>query len=102
MNPTLIGSASATSNMRWICQGPGVTVVAFVPSEAPVPPPMCVVIPLSSATSACSGLIKCTCVSMPPAVTILPSAAMISVVAPIIMSTLSIISGLPALPIPII
>ena len=88
--------------MRCMYQGPGVTVVAFEPSEAPVPPPINVVVPLSKATSDCSGLIKWTCVSMAPAVMILPSAAITSVVAPITISTLSIMSGLPALPIFII
>jgi hypothetical protein len=42
---------------------------------------------------------KCTWLSMPPAVTIMPSAAMISVPGPMTMSTPGCTSGLPALPI---
>ena len=81
---------------------PGVHVVAFVPVAGPVPPPMNVVTPLASASSACCGQMKWMCVSMPPAVTISPSPAIASVVTPTIMPgvTPAITSGLPALPMP--
>ena len=36
-----------------MCQGPGVQVVAEVPAAGPVPPPISVVTPLYSASSAC-------------------------------------------------
>ena len=35
--------------MRWMCHGPGVQVVALVPVAGPVPPPIMVVTPESSA-----------------------------------------------------
>ena len=43
--PTLTGSPSAACSMRARCQGPGVQVVASVPSAGPVPPPSMVVMP---------------------------------------------------------
>ena len=79
--------------------GPGVHVVANVPVAGPVPPPIIVVTPLINASSICCGQMKWMCVSMPPAVTIMPSAAMISVPGPMTMSTPGCTSGLPALPI---
>ena len=82
-----------------MCQAPGVTVVALVPSAGPVPPPIMVVTPLVRAVGTWSGEMKWMWVSMPPAVRILRSPAMISVLAPITMSTPSVICGLPALPI---
>ena len=69
--------------MRAIYHGPGVQVVAFVPAAGPVPPPIMVVTPDTSASSACCGQIQWMWVSIPPAVTILPSAAITSVAAPI-------------------
>ena len=81
-----------------MCQGPGVQVVAKVPVAGPVPPPIIVVTPDISASSICCGQMKWMCESMPPAVTIMPSPAMISVLAPITMSTAGWMSGLPALP----
>ena len=60
-------------------QGPGVQVVAHVPVAEPVPPPISVVTPEAIATSICCGQMKWMWVSMPPAVTIFPSPAMISV-----------------------
>ncbi len=48
--PQLTGSPSAASSMRAIYQGPGVLVVAFVPSAGPVPPPIIVVTPFESAS----------------------------------------------------
>ena len=57
-----------------------------------------VVRPEESAVSIWSGLMKCTWVSMPPAVRILPSPEMTSVATPITMSTPSMVCGLPALP----
>ncbi|KAF1054101.1 MAG: hypothetical protein GAK34_00826 [Delftia tsuruhatensis] len=85
-----------------MCQGPGVTVVAKVPVAGPVPPPIMVVTPLVSASSICCGQMKWMCVSMPPAVTIMPSPAMISVPGPMTMVTPGCMSGLPALPMPAI
>ncbi len=66
-----------------MCHGPGVHVVANVPVAGPVPPPIIVVTPEMSASSICCGQMKWMCESMPPAVTIRPSPAMISVAAPI-------------------
>jgi hypothetical protein len=59
--------------------GPGVQVVAKVPVAGPVPPPSMVVTPDISASSICCGQMKWMWLSMPPAVTIMPSPAMISV-----------------------
>ena len=80
--------------------GPGVQVVAHVPVAEPVPPPISVVMPEAMATSICCGQMKWMWVSMPPAVQILPSPAMISVPGPITSrgSTPDWVSGLPALP----
>ena len=79
---------------------PGVTVVALVPSAGPVPPPMSVVMPAASATGICCGAIRCTWLSMPPAVRISPLPASTSVDGPMTSSgvTPSMVSGLPALP----
>jgi hypothetical protein len=82
-----------------MCQAPGVQVVAAVPVAGPVPPPIIVVTPDISASSICCGQMKWMWLSMPPAVTILPSPAMISVPAPIGIVTLGWMSGFPALPI---
>ncbi len=82
-----------------MCHGPGVQVVANVPCAGPVPPPIIVVTPDISASSICCGQMKWIWVSMPPAVTIMPSPAMISVPAPMGMVTAGWMSGLPALPI---
>ena len=57
-----------------MCHGPGVHVVANVPVAGPVPPPIIVVTPDISASSICCGQMKWMCVSMPPAVTIMPFA----------------------------
>ena len=97
--PKFIGKASAACSMRSKFQAPGVQVVANVPVAGPVPPPIMVVTPLVSASSICCGAMKWICVSIPPAVTILPSQLMISVPGPITMSTPGCVSGLPALPI---
>ncbi len=97
--PRFIGNASAAFSIAWMCHGPGVQVVAKVPVAGPVPPPSMVVTPLASASSICCGQMKWMCVSMPPAVTIIPSPAMISVPGPMTMSTPGCTSGLPALPI---
>src|SRR5271170_1841744 len=79
---------------------PGEAVVALVPSAGPVPPPISVVIPAASATGICCGAIRCTWVSMPPAVRIMPLPERISVDGPMTSSgvTPSMVSGLPALP----
>ena len=77
------------------------TVVANVPVAGPVPPPSIVVIPLYSASSICCGQMKWMCESMPPAVTIMPSPAMISVPGPMTIVTAGWMSGLPALPMPL-
>jgi hypothetical protein len=84
--------------MRSMCQGPGVQVVAKVPVAGPVPPPSMVVTPEASASSICCGQMKWMWLSMPPAVTMWPSQLMISVPAPMTMSTPGCVSGLPALP----
>ena len=88
--------------MRAMCQGPGVQVVANVPVAGPVPPPSIEVTPDISASSICCGQMKWICESKPPAVSILPSPAMISVPGPMMMFTCGWISGLPALPIALI
>jgi hypothetical protein len=77
--PRFIGKASAACSMRAMFQGPGVQVVAKVPVAGPVPPPSMVVMPDISASSICCGQMKWMWLSMPPAVTIMPSPAMISV-----------------------
>jgi len=94
-----MGNASAAESIERICQGPGVQVVAQVPVAGPVPPPSMVVTPDISASSICCGQIQWMCVSMPPAVTIMPSPAIASVPAPMGIVTPGWISGLPALPI---
>ena len=91
---------SAACSMLYRCHGPGVQVVAKVPVAGPVPPPIMVVTPDISASSICCGQMKWMCVSMPPAVTIMPSPAMISVPGPMTMVTPGWMSGLPALPMP--
>ena len=98
--PTLIGSPSNAWSIRMMFHAPGVQVVAQVPVAEPVPPPISVVTPLARATSICCGQMKWMWVSMPPAVTILPSPAMISVPGPITIrgSTPLCVSGLPDLP----
>ena len=98
MKPRFIGNASAAFSIEWMCHGPGVHVVAKVPVAGPVPPPSIVVTPLASASSICCGQMKWMCESMPPAVRIMPSPAMISVPGPMTMSTPGCTSGLPALP----
>ncbi len=82
-----------------MCQGPGVQVVAKVPVAGPVPPPSMVVMPELSASAICCGQMKWMWLSMPPAVRMRPSPAMISVPGPIGMATFGWIAGLPALPI---
>ena len=103
-NPRFIGYSSAAFSIIRRFHGPGVQVVAFVPSAGPVPPPIIVVTPLYSAQSICCGLIKWIWVSIPPAVTIIPSPASASVDAPTVIPgvTPSMISGFPAFPIPAI
>ena len=83
--------------MRWMYDGPGVTVVASVPTDGPVPPPTRVVVPLLSA----SDLLRADewmWVSMAPGVRILPSPAITSVAGPMTISTCGWMSGLPARP----
>jgi hypothetical protein len=58
-----------------------------------------VVMPEASASSICCGQMKWMCGSMPPAVRMRPSPAMISVPGPMMMVTPGCVSGLPALPI---
>ena len=98
--PRLTGNSSALSSMRPMFQEPGVQVVAFVPVAGPVPPPSKVVIPEDKASRISCGQMKCTWLSTPPAVTILPSPAMTSVPGPIVMpgETPDMRSGLPAFP----
>ena len=83
-----------------IARGLGVQVVARVPSDGPVPPPMIVVMPAATAWSTICGQMKWTWPSIPPAVRIRPSPATMSVVGPISSagSMPSAMSGLPALP----
>ena len=100
--PRFIGNASAAASIACRCHGPGVQVVAAVPAAGPVPPPIMVVTPLISASSICCGQMKWMWVSMPPAVTIMPSPAMISVAPPMAIVTPGWMSGLPALPMPAI
>ena len=97
---TLTGCASSASSISRIAHGDGVQVVARVPSAGPVPPPISVVMPEATASSTICGQMKCTCPSIPPAVRIRPSPAMISVVGPIFSSgcTPSITSEFPAFP----
>ena len=57
--------------------------------------------PEASASSICCGQMKWIWLSMPPAVRILPSPAMASVPGPTMMSTPGWMSGLPALPMPL-
>ena len=83
--PMLMGRLSTACSILEMCQAPGVTVVALLASDGPVPPPISVVTPPARATGTWSGLTKCTCVSMPPAVRILPSPAMMSVATPMVM-----------------
>ncbi len=45
-----IGKSSVACSMRLIHHGPGVIVVALVPSAGPVPPPIIVVRPDANAT----------------------------------------------------
>ncbi|MDT4787004.1 hypothetical protein FQZ97_193710 [compost metagenome] len=97
-----IGKPSAASIMRARCHGPEVQVVASVPCPGPAPPPSMQVSPLTSASSICCGHMKWMWLSMPPAVTILPSPAITSVPGPTTMVTPGCVSGLPALPIPAI
>ena len=52
---TLTGHSSRAVNIRARFQGPGVIVVARVPSAGPVPPPMTVVTPEASETSRICG-----------------------------------------------
>ena len=99
--PKFMGKPSAACSMRSICHGPGVQVVALVPVAGPVPPPIIVVTPENSASSICCGQMKWICTSRPPAVMILPSPAMASVGGPTMISTSGWISGLPALPMPV-
>ena len=98
----MTGQWSSASSIRARFHAPGVVVVALVPSAGPVPPPMIVVMPAPSASSSCCGQIRWTWQSIAPAVRILPLPDMISVDGPITSagSTPSIVSGLPALPMP--
>ena len=77
--PKFIGWPSTARIIISILKGPGVQVVAFVPVAGPVPPPSMVVMPDASASSICCGQMKWIWESIPPAVRILPSPAMISV-----------------------
>jgi hypothetical protein len=63
--------------MRPMYHGPGVQVVALVPAAGPVPPPIIVVMPDISASSTCCGQMKWMWLSIPPAVRMWPSPAMI-------------------------
>ena len=54
-----IGTESIACNIRLMCHGPGVQVVASVPCAGPVPPPSIVVRPECNASSICCGQIQC-------------------------------------------
>ena len=56
----MTGSGSIASSIRARYQAPGVTVVAFVPSAGPVPPPISVVTPEPSASATICGQMKWT------------------------------------------
>ena len=60
-----------------IFHGPGVQVVALVPVAGPVPPPISVVSPRTARRQTSCGQMKCTWASIPPAVTIMFSPAML-------------------------
>ena len=83
---------------------PDVTVVALVPSVGPKPPAIRVVQPPASAVLSICGQIKCTWVSIPPAVTMVEPQLIASVAGPQTKPgvTPSMVLGLPALPIPTI
>ncbi len=95
----LTGQCAVAASIASSQKAPGVTVVALVPSAGPVPPPISVVIPAASATGICCGAIRCTWLSMPPAVRIRPLPARISVDGPMTRPgvTPSMVSGLPGL-----
>ena len=57
-NAILTGNPSAACNIRIMCHGPGVQVVADVPVAGPVPPPHNVVTPDDNASSTCCGQMK--------------------------------------------
>mmetsp|Transcript_10046 Transcript_10046/g.25082 ORF Transcript_10046/g.25082 Transcript_10046/m.25082 type:complete len:206 (+) Transcript_10046:1083-1700(+) len=99
-SPMFIGRLSVACSIMRICDGAGVHVVALLPVVGPVPPPIMVVMPDASASVTSCGQMKWTCVSMQPAVRIMPSPAMTSVLTPTTIPavTLSMMSGLPALP----
>ena len=96
----LTGQCVVAASIMSSQNSPGVIVVALVPSAGPVPPPISVVTPAARATGICCGAIRCTWLSMPPAVRIRPLPARISVDGPMTSSgvTPSMVSGLPALP----
>src|SRR5690242_11444765 len=96
----LTGHCVVAASIMSSQNAPGVTVVALVPSAGPVPPPISVVIPAASATGICCGAIRCTWLSIPPAVRISPLPASTSVDGPMTSPgvTPSMMSGLPALP----
>jgi len=98
----LTGQPSKASSRRATYHELLVTVVAFVPSAGPVPPPIQVVTPDPIASGSWVGLIRWTWQPTAPAVRILPLPARISVEGPITKagSTPSMVSGFPALPIP--
>lgn len=104
IRPMLIGMVSKARIIAWRFHGPGVMVTPLVLSVGPVPPPHRVVTPLLRAAYACSGVTRCTCVSMPPAVRMRCSPEMASVPGPVTNSgvTPSMMFGLPALPMPAI
>ena len=86
-SPKFNGNASSGLEHARHVPGPGVHVVAHVPAAGPVPPPIIVVTPDMSASSHCCGQMKWMCESMPPAVAMQPSPAMISVPGPITIVT---------------
>ena len=79
MRNTLTGNASRPRSTLARCHAPGVTVVALLPSDGPVPPPPMVVIPVEIASTIWDAERMCTWLSTPPAVRIRPSPEITSV-----------------------
>lgn len=101
--PSLHGIHYASKHLKgWMKPSRRAVGLAFQPASAKVIyqplgvigvivpwnyPPIMVVTPLVSASSICCGQMKCTWLSMPPAVRIMPSPAITSVLAPMAMVT---------------
>ena len=82
VNAKLSGNVSEVWSIIFTWLGDGVHVVAQVPDAGPVPPPSRVVRPAAIASVAICGQMKWMWVSSPPAVRMLPSPAIASVLTP--------------------